>query len=116
MVQTVLSTSPEELEHYTTLIVQGLDLGLLLPICLVVGLLLRAWRPLGLLGGTVYTVFLALLMTALSAKLIAMSVAGVNTVPAIFIIPLINLLAMASAVRLLSNVRASAVSSAAPVA
>jgi hypothetical protein len=98
---------PPGLDHYTTLIVQGLDLGLLLPLCLVLGLLLRAWRPLGLLGGTVYIVFLALLMTALTAKLMAMGVHGVNTAPAIYLIPVINLLAIIAAVLLLRKVEAA---------
>jgi hypothetical protein len=99
------SLYPSGLEHYTTLIVQGLDLGLLLPIGLVVGLLMRAWRPIGLLGGSVYLVFLALLMTALTAKLIAMGQADVNTVPAIYIVPLINVLAIIGVVLLFRQIR-----------
>lgn len=89
------SIYPVELQHYTTLIVQGFDLGLLLPLSFVSGLLLLKKRPLGYLLVPVYLVFLCLLMTALSAKIVAMGLAGVSIIPAIFVIPtvlLINLI------------------------
>lgn len=95
------SIYPGAVEHYTTLVVQGLDLGLLLPLCLVVGLALRRRQPLGLLGGTVYLVFLALLMTALVAKLVAMGLAGAAVMPAIVIIPVIQVVAIVLAVLML---------------
>ena len=82
---------PVELQHYTTLIVQGFDLGLLLPISFVVGVLLAKGKPDGFLYGTVYIVFLSILMTALTAKIIAMALNGVNVIPVIFIIPAINI-------------------------
>jgi hypothetical protein len=81
---------PDTLQHYTTLIVQGYDLGLLLPMSFVLGILLLRKKPLGYLCGTAYLVFLSLLMTALSAKIISMAAHGVNVIPAIFIIPAIN--------------------------
>lgn len=49
--------------------------------------------PLGYRGGT-YIVFLALLMTALSGKLIAMGLGGVIIVPAVIIIPVLNIVAI----------------------
>lgn len=64
---------PEALQHYTTLIVQGYDLGMLLPLAIVSGLLLIRRKPMGYLSATVYIVFLSILMTALTAKLIAMA-------------------------------------------
>jgi hypothetical protein len=82
---------PVELQHYTTLIVQGFDLGLLLPLSFVTGLLLYRNRALGFLFGPIYIVFLSILMTALSAKIIAMNINGVNVIPAVFIIPGINI-------------------------
>ncbi|MDV7393028.1 hypothetical protein RZS08_16775, partial [Arthrospira platensis SPKY1] len=81
---------PAELYHFTTLIVQGFDLGLLLPISFVAGLLLFRKRPLGYLYSTVYLGFLSLLMTALTAKIIAMAWHGANVIPVIFIIPTFN--------------------------
>jgi hypothetical protein len=85
------SIYPVELQHYTTLIVQGFDLGLLLPASFVAGLLLFRARTTGFLFGTIYIVFLSILMTALSAKIIAMYLNDVNVIPAVFIIPGINI-------------------------
>lgn len=69
---------PPELNHYTTLIVQGFDLGLLLPISFIVGLFLIKKKPMGYLYATTYIIFLSILMTALTAKIIAMGKNGVN--------------------------------------
>jgi uncharacterized protein with FMN-binding domain len=92
---------PEGLHHYTTMIVQGLDLGLLLPLSAFSGVLLIRRHPLGLLLGPVYLIFLTLLMTALVAKIIAMGLAGVNVVPVVFIIPVITLISLISAALML---------------
>ncbi len=92
------SIYPAGLDHYTTLIVQGFDLGLLLPISFVVGLLLKRKMATGYLFGIPYIVFLSLLMTALTAKIIAMGLAGVNIIPAVIIIPVVNVFAVVCAV------------------
>jgi hypothetical protein len=78
---------PKALEHYTTLVVQGMDLGLLLPLAAVTGVLLMRKRPYGYLLGPVYLVFLSILMAALTSKVIAMGMVGQNIVPAVFLIP-----------------------------
>ncbi|MFO7729973.1 MAG: hypothetical protein R6V86_04315 [Spirochaetia bacterium] len=95
------SIYPVELQHYTTLIVQGLDLGLLLPLSFVSGFLLLKKRPLGYLLVPVYLVFLSLLMTALSAKIVAMGIAGVNIIPAVFVIPTVLLITLICTVLML---------------
>lgn len=97
---------PPELNHYTTLIVQGFDLGLLLPSCFVVGLLLIRKQFYGYLYATIYIVFLSILMIALSAKIIAMATYGANVVPVIFIIPLINIITIVCAVLMIKNIKA----------
>jgi hypothetical protein len=99
------SIIPVQVEHYTTLVVQGLDLGLLLPAGFVAGLLFYKKRPFGYLFAPIYFVFLSLLMTALTAKVIAMAVLGYNVIPVIFIIPAFNLLTILSSVVILRNVR-----------
>jgi hypothetical protein len=85
---------PVETEHYTTLIVQAFDLSILLPLAFISGWLFYHKRTLGLFLAPVYLVFLSLLMTALTAKLIAMAIQGFNVVPAVFIIPVFNVLAI----------------------
>src|SRR6056297_1550800 len=96
---------PKEVQHYTTLIVQGFDLGLLLPLCIVTAVFFLKRKPLGFLLTPVYLVFLSLLMTALLAKLIAMSIVGVPGGPALVIIPLIMLFAYYAAFRTLREVK-----------
>ncbi len=95
---------PDALNHFTTLIVQGLDLGLLLPVCFVSGWLLIKKESLGYLAGMVYLVFLSLLMTALTAKIIAMAINGVNVIPVVFIIPTINLFTITCVVLMIKNI------------
>lgn len=97
------SIIPPEAEHYTTLIVQGLDLGLLLPLAFVSGWLFMRQRPFGYLLAPVYLVFLVLLMSALTAKVVAMGVLGQETMPAIVIIPAFGLAALVFAVLTLQN-------------
>lgn len=99
------SIYPDDLQHYTTLIVQGFDLGLLLPISFVSGWLLWKRKPLGYLFGTTYIVFLSVLMTALTAKIIAMGLHGYNIIPVIFIIPTINIVTILSAFLMLKNAK-----------
>jgi hypothetical protein len=102
------SVYPDSLDHYTTLIVQGYDLGLLLPVAMVSGILLIRKRDLGYLSGTTYLVFLSLLMTALTAKLIAMAMNGVSVVPAIYIIPLFALTSLVCAISMLRSIQSDA--------
>jgi hypothetical protein len=98
------SIVPEQVEHYTTLIVQGLDLGILLPAAIIVALLFIRRKPLGYLLCPVYFVFLSLLMTALTAKVVAMAILGYNVIPAIFIIPAFNLLNIISTAAILGHI------------
>lgn len=99
---------PVQVEHYTTLVVQGLDLALLLPIAFVAGILLLKDRPLGYLLVPVYIHFLALLMTALSAKIIGMSILGTEVGPAIIVIPIINMMAIFCVVLIWKNINEKA--------
>lgn len=95
---------PVEVEHYTTLIVQGLDLGILLPAAFISGVLFIRKKSLGYLLAPVYFVFLSLLMTALTAKVIAMKVLGYDVIPVIFIIPTFNILTIICTVIILKNI------------
>lgn len=101
---------PVQVEHYTTLIVQGLDLGILLPASFISGVLLIRKKPLGYLFGPVYFVFLSLLMTALTAKVIAMRILGYNVIPVIYIIPTFNLITIICTIIILKDIRGNAIS------
>jgi hypothetical protein len=95
---------PDAVQHYTTLTVQALDLSIFLPISFLSGLLLLKKKNIGYLMAGVTLVFLTLLMIALVAKLIAMYNAGVNVVPAIYLIPAFTILAGLGCFLLLKNV------------
>ena len=88
------SLYPEGLDHYTTLIVQGFDLGLLLPLGFVSGIMALRGKRYGFLFAAVYVIFLALLMCALTSKILFMAAAGVNVIPVIFIMPTIAAVAL----------------------
>ncbi|MDQ7816479.1 MAG: hypothetical protein RDU14_05590 [Melioribacteraceae bacterium] len=96
---------PPELQHYTTLIVQGFDLGLLLPIAFVVGYLAIKKNFYGYLFTPIYMIFLSLLMTALVSKILFMAKAGANVIPAVFIMPTIALISITFSVLLLRNLQ-----------
>ena len=96
---------PPELEHYTTLIVQALDLSILLPASFLSGWLLIKKRPFGYLIAPIYMVFLSLLMIALTGKIIGMSLVGVDPGPAIIMIPLINSIAIICTMLILKNIK-----------
>ncbi len=98
------SIYPKGLEHYTTLIVQGFDLGLFLPISFISGYLVLKKNAFGYLFATVYIIFLSFLMTALTSKLIFMANAGASVIPAIIIMPTIALISIISSVKLLKKV------------
>jgi hypothetical protein len=107
------SIIPVQVEHYTTLIVQGLDLAILLPATFLSGLLMLRRTSMGYLLGTVILVFLSLQMTALVAKIVAMAMLGQNVIPVVFIIPLFNIAAICCAVITFKGIRENTRSTAA---
>jgi hypothetical protein len=102
---------PVAVEHYTTLIVQGLDLGILLPTSFLAGYNLYRGSKNGYWIGPVYTVFLTILMCALTAKVIAMGMLGYKTMPAILIIPVFLVISLVCLILLLKHTREHALSS-----
>ncbi|WP_440955700.1 hypothetical protein ACSAZK_01665 [Methanosarcina sp. Mfa9] len=99
------SIYPEELQHYTTLIVQGFDLGLLLPIGIVSGMLAVRKNSYGYLFTTVYLIFLSILMAALTSKILFMADAGYNVIPVIFIMPTVCLISTSFSLLILKKVK-----------
>jgi hypothetical protein len=95
---------PVQVEHYTTLIVQGVDLGILLPAAIICGYLWLRKKPIGYLLTPVYFIFLSLLMTALTAKVIGMSTLGYNVIPVIYVIPAFNLLTVICTIGILRSI------------
>jgi hypothetical protein len=99
------SIYPKGLQHYTTLIVQGFDLGLFLPMAFVAGILARKKNAYGYLFTISYVIFLTLLMTALTSKILFMANAGANVIPVIFIMPTIGLISLIFSILLIKNIK-----------
>lgn len=95
---------PAGLEHYTTMIVQGFDLGIFLPLGFISGLLAVRKKVHGFIFSSIYTVFLTLLMLALCAKIVWMARSGANVFPVIFIMPTICLAAGILSFFILKNI------------
>jgi hypothetical protein len=99
------SIIPAQVEHYTTLIVQGFDLALFLPMSFICGLLALRQENYGYVFTTIYIIFLSILMTALTSKICFIANAGGNIIPIVFIIPTINIIAIIFSILLLKNMK-----------
>lgn len=99
-------TIPVEVEHGTTLTVQAFDLAFFLPGTLLAGLLLVKRKPSGYTLAPVATVTNAMIMLALLSKGISMNLAGIEgTVPLIVMTSLFGLLAIASVISIMRNIK-----------
>lgn len=96
---------PAGIAHYTTMIVQGFDMGLFLPAAFVSGIMVLRNNKYGTVFVMVYTVFLSLLMSALSSKIWFMAQTGANVVPVVFIMPTINIAAVIFTILFLKNIK-----------
>ena len=98
------SIIPLAVAHYTTLIVQGIDLALLLPLSFIAGYLCLKKHQVGAYFTLIYTMTLTILMTALCAKILFMANTGVNVIPAVFIIPTITLIATYNSFKMMRGI------------
>lgn len=98
---------PQGIDHYTTMIVQGFDLGIFLPLGFMSGLLAIKKKILGVLFSTTYVIFLSILMAALTSKIVFMAKAGANVIPVVFIMPTICIISIVVATLLMKNLEAS---------
>ena len=96
---------PAGLNHFTTMIVQGFDLALFVPLSIIAGMAYLKGRSLGDLLAPVYAVFLSLQMLALLAKITWMNAIGVSAGPALVIIPMLLAGAICAAVLALRSPR-----------
>jgi hypothetical protein len=102
-------TAPAGLEHYTTLVIQGMDLALVIPAAVVSGMALLRRHPLGYLLSSVIIVKGTAMLCCISAMIVNQALRGVpmNPVEAV-IFPLFNLGAAAMMTVLLRQVRPEA--------
>lgn len=99
-------TIPVQVEHYTTLVIQALDLGFIMPVSILAGVLVIKRRSLGYLLSSVVIIKGITLSTALVAMIIWQLNTGVELgLEQIVIFPLFSLLTISMLVLLLKNVK-----------
>ncbi|MBT2697383.1 hypothetical protein J7E79_08155 [Bacillus sp. ISL-40] len=82
-------TPTEGIEHYTTLVIQALDLGFVVPVGIISGILLIKRKPFGYLLASVIIIKDITLLTALSAMIFLQIQAGVEVSSAVVVLILL---------------------------
>lgn len=77
----LLNTPPFGLEHYTTLVIQAMDLGFVVPIAFLSGILLLERRPYGYLLTSIIILKGITMLTAITAMIINMVIQGISVSP-----------------------------------
>ncbi len=96
---------PEGLEHYTTLVIQGMDLGFVVPAAFLSGALLMRRHPFGYLLSSVMLFKGVTMLTAITAMIINMVISGVQvSMIELVMFPGFNLLAIGFLAILLINI------------
>ncbi|MDF2474259.1 MAG: hypothetical protein K0R21_2041 [Anaerocolumna sp.] len=96
---------PAGLEHYTTLVIQGLDLGFIVPIALLSGILLIKRKPFGYLLTSVIIMKGFTMGAALTAMIIGQYIAGVKmSMIEIIMFPAFSLVIFYCMILLLKNI------------
>ena len=97
--------APIGLEHYTTLVIQALDLGIIVPAAILSGVLIIQRKSVGYLLSSVIIIKGAALLTALTSMIIGQVLAGVQIgLVEMIVFPLFNIVSIYSLVLVLKNV------------
>lgn len=95
---------PAGLEHYTTLVIQGMDLGIVVPAAFLSGILLIKKKPFGYLLSSVIIIKSITMLSAISAMILNQALNNVEmNIVEVLIFPFFNLLAIACLIILLKN-------------
>ena len=98
-------TVPLELEHYTTLVIQGLDLGFIVPIALLSGALLIKRKPFGYLLSSVIIMKFFTMGAAITGMIIGQYFAGIAmSIIEIIMFPIFSLFIFYCMILLLKNI------------
>lgn len=101
----IAGNAPPGLEHYTTLVIQGIDLGFLVPTAFLSGVLMLKRKPFGYLLSSIIIMKGVTMAAAITAMIIAMVYAGVEiSIVEIIIFPLINLVIAYCLILILKNI------------
>jgi hypothetical protein len=94
------------IEHYTTLPIQALDLGFVLPTSVLAAILLMKRRPFGYLLSSVLMIKFITMLTAITAMIISQAMSGVKmSIAEIIIFPVLNILIIYPLYIILKNIK-----------
>ncbi len=95
---------PIGLEHYTTLVIQAMDLGFIVPIAVISGVLLLKKKPFGYLFTSIIIIKAITMLTSISAMMINSYTSGVLVSPIeIIVFSAFDLLAIVAFIILIKN-------------
>ena len=101
--------TPVGLEHYTTLVIQGMDLGIIVPTAIVSGILIINRKPFGYLLSSVIIIKGVTMLTCISAMMVNMALMGVDmSLVEIILFPIFNLFALICLFILFKNTKKGA--------
>ena len=102
---------PVGLEHYTTLVIQGMDLGFVVPAAILSGVLLIKKRALGYLLSSVIIIKGITMLTCITAMIFGQALAGVSMSTVEIVIFLsFNLIAVYCLMLLMKNINETTIS------
>ena len=102
-------TAPYGLEQYSTLGIQTLDLGIVVPAAFVAAVLLWKKRPWGYLLSVVLVLKMITMLTAVSAMVVSMQVNGVDvSIVEMIVFPALNLGSIIFMIKILKEVKRGA--------
>lgn len=97
---------PIGLEDYTTLVIQAMDLGFVIPISILSAILLMKRRPIGLLLSSVMCMKGATMLTSLTAMIISQALSGVEmSFAEIVFFPIANILVLIGVFVFMKNIK-----------
>lgn len=98
--------APVGLDHYTTLVIQAMDLGIVVPVAFLSGITLIKKHNIGYMLSSIVIIKGSALLTSLSVMIISQLLAGVEIgIAEMIIFPIFNLLCIACLIILLKNVK-----------
>lgn len=99
-------TAPAGLEHYTTLVIQGMDLGLIVPAAALSGIMIIKKKPIGYLLTSVIILKAITMLTSLTAMIINEALNGVQMpLTEVIIFPALNGLTVVMLIILMLNIK-----------
>lgn len=97
---------PTVLEHYTTLVIQAMDLGFVIPVSILAAVLLLKRKAFGLLLSCVMYMKGATMLTSLTAMIVSQLLAGVKMSPIeIAVFPIANALVIIGVFIFMKNIK-----------